>query len=80
MLGINPRSLWESEYASGRVDGQQRAVQANVNSDSWHTRQDRPNLRLPGQAMLTPIVMTKIEHIEKVNQPFFYQEFLRLDQ
>jgi len=33
--------------------------QANAESDSWHTSQDPPNPRLPGQGVLTPIVMTE---------------------
>jgi len=39
---------------------------ANAELYSWHTCQDPPNPRLPGQAVLTPIVMTRLECIEKV--------------
>jgi len=46
--------------------GQQRVIQENDESDRWHTSQYPPNPRLPGQAMLTPLVMTKLERIEKV--------------
>jgi len=34
-------------------------LQANAESDNWHTSQDPPNPRLPGQVVLTPIVMTE---------------------
>jgi len=33
--------------------------QANAESNNWHTSQDPPNPRLPGQGVLTPIVMTE---------------------
>jgi len=56
----------ERKCASSRVDAQQRAVQANINSDSYHNSQDPPNPCWAGQALLTPIVMTKLEHIKKV--------------
>jgi len=34
-------------------------LQANAESDGWHTSQDPPNPPLPGQGVLTPIVMTE---------------------
>jgi len=40
--------------------------QANAESNSWHTSQDPPNPRLQDQAVHTPIVMSKLERIEKV--------------
>jgi len=63
----SPLPRRERECASCKLGGQLRAVQANANLDSWHTSQDPPNPCLPGQAMLTPKVLTKLEHIEKVN-------------
>jgi len=45
----------------------------DAKSDSWHTSQDPPSTRLKGQAVLTPIVMTKLERIEKVIfYPYFF--------
>jgi len=56
----------EQERASCKFGNQQRARTQDAKLASWHASQDPPNPRLQDQAVHTPIVMNKLERIEKV--------------
>jgi len=54
-------SQLQTQFATKR-----QLLQTNAELDSWHSSQDPPNPCLSGKAVLTPIVVTKLERIEKV--------------
>jgi len=56
----------KEERASDKFGDRQRTTTQDTKLASWHASQDPPNPRLQDQAVHTPIVMSKLERIEKV--------------